>query len=104
MHAAGTRCLAAIGFVALVMGLGACTASGVRRNDDGTLSIQCSGGYHDWSQCYRRAASVCRPDGVDIVSQVSNEGSAGVGTRDWSSEGSEVSRTLVVRCTGDDSS
>ena len=79
--------------------LGGCAASGdVRRNDDGTLSIQCAGGYHDWSSCHARATRVCRPDGFDIVSRVSNEGSSGVGTRDWSAEGSVVQRTLVVRC------
>ncbi len=76
----------------------ACSSSGVQKNDDGTLSIECSGGYHDWSRCYQRAARACRPARVDIVSQVSDEGSNGVGVRDWSVGGSEVKRTLVVRC------
>lgn len=75
------------------------TSDAVRRNDDGTLNVQCSGGYHDWSRCHERAAAACRPDGFEIVSQVSNEGSSGVGSRDWSAAGSEVSRVLVVRCT-----
>lgn len=86
------------GALAAVVLLPACGSSGVIRNDDGTLSIECAGGYHDWSQCYERAADACAPDRADIVSRVSNEGSSGVGTRDWSSEGSVVSRTLVVRC------
>ncbi len=79
--------------------LAACSSSGVQHNADGTLSIGCSGGYHDWSGCYKRAARACRPGRVEIVSQVSDEDSNGVGTRDWSVGGSEVSRTLVVRCT-----
>lgn len=74
-------------------------ASGIRHNDDGTLGIECSGGYHDWSRCHQRAADACRPDGFEIVSRLSNEGSSGVGSRDWSAQGSVVSRTLVVRCT-----
>ena len=82
----------------VLLALAGCASSGVRHNEDGTLSITCSGGYHDWSGCHQRAAHACRPDGVQIHSAVSNEGSSGVGSRDWSAEGSEVTRTLVVRC------
>lgn len=79
--------------------LAGCAGSqAVVKNDDGTLSVRCAGGYHDWSVCHQRAIDACRPAGFDIVSQVSNEGSSGVGTRDWSPEGSVVERTLVVRC------
>ena len=75
-----------------------CASDAVRRNDDGTLSVQCAGGYHDWSRCMTRAAQACKPRDFEIVSRVSNEGSSGVGSRDWSASGSEVQRTLVVRC------
>jgi hypothetical protein len=78
--------------------LAGCAGQGVRRNDDGTLSIECAGGYHDWSACHQRAIAACRPDGFEIVSRLSNEGSSGVGSRDWSQQGSEVQRTMVVRC------
>ncbi len=70
----------------------------IRANDDGTLSVDCPGGYHDWSRCHARAVAACGSAGFEIVSQVSNEGSSGIGTRDWSTSGSVVSRTLVVRC------
>jgi hypothetical protein len=84
---------------ALLLTLGGCVASdAVRRHDDGTMSIDCSGGYYDWSRCHSRAASLCGRDGFDIVSQVSDEASQGVGTRDWSAEGSVVKRTMRVRC------
>jgi hypothetical protein len=83
----------------LTVGVAGCVSPGqVQRNADGSLSIRCSGGYHDWSGCHARARSVCSPGDVDVVSQVSNEGSSGVGTRDWSAEGSVVERTLVIRC------
>ena len=82
-----------------MVALTACAGSeAVRPNPDGTLSVRCAGGYHDWSACHQRAARLCRPDGFEIVSRISNEGSSGVGTRDWSAEGSVVERTLVVRC------
>lgn len=92
------RGVATMALCALLSTTAGCAASGVRQNDDGTLSIECAGGYHDWSVCYERAAAACRPDEPEIVSQVSNEGAEGVGSRDWSAEGSVVSRTLVVRC------
>jgi hypothetical protein len=93
------RATPAITGLALILLAAACTSPGVRHNDDGTLSVECAGGYHDWSQCYQRAADACRPGAMEIVSRVSNEGSSGVGSRDWSTAGSVVSRTLVVRCT-----
>lgn len=97
----GGGCRLGVRVVALT-GLGllaACAGSqGVRHNDDGTISIECAGGYHDWTGCHERAADTCRPQGFEIVSRVSDEGSSGVGTRDWSAEGSVVQRTLVVRC------
>lgn len=76
-----------------------CAGNGaVRQNDDGTVSIECAGGYHDWSRCHERAEKVCGRAGFEIVARLSNEGSSGVGVRDWSVQGSEVARTLVVRC------
>ena len=88
---------------ALLMLLAGCAGTGgPRQNADGTWSIQCAGGYHDWSRCLARADSLCGRAGFDIVSRVSDEGSSGVGTRDWSAEGSEVQRTMIVRCRGAD--
>ena len=87
------------GLAALLMVLAGCVGSGgPRQNEDGTWSIQCAGGYHDWSRCLATAERLCGRAGFDIVSRVSNEGSSGVGTRDWSAEGSEVQRTMIVRC------
>lgn len=78
--------------------LAACASDRVRHDDDGTVTINCAGGYHDWSACYSRADAACGSAGYELLSRVSNEGSEGVGTRDWSGGGSEVSRTMVVRC------
>jgi len=92
--------IAGTGFaMVLALSAGGCASPGqIEHNADGTWSIRCAGGYHDWSGCHELARAVCRPQGFDIVSRVSNEGSSGVGTRDWSAEGSEVQRTLVIRC------
>jgi hypothetical protein len=90
------RCAVLAG--AVVVLVAGCAAEGVRRDDDGTVTIECGGGYHDWSICYSRAETACRSAGYEILSQVSNEGGEGVGTRDWSTRGSEVWRTMVVRC------
>ncbi len=86
-----------LALIAVLLGAG-CAGSGIRENPDGTLSIECSGGYHDWSRCHDRAAGAC-PDGrFEIVSRVSDEGSSNVGSRDWSAAGSEVTRMLQIRC------
>ncbi|MFU8814539.1 MAG: hypothetical protein ACNA7W_04275 [Pseudomonadales bacterium] len=82
----------------LLLGLAGCATQPVRYDDDGTVTIRCAGGYHDWSGCFSRAEAACGSPGYEILSRVSNEGSDGVGSRDWSQAGSEVSRTLVVRC------
>lgn len=89
---------AGAGLAVLMLAAGCASSDGVRRHDDGTISIDCAGGYYDWSRCHARAAAVCGRGGFDIVSQVSDEASQGVGTRDWSAQGSEVKRTLRVRC------
>ena len=91
--------ICSIGWTAVVAALAGCATPGIRHNEDGTVNVECAGGYHDWSACHERAARVCRPGSFEIVSRVSNEGSSGVGSRDWSAQGSVVSRTLVVRCT-----
>jgi hypothetical protein len=82
----------------LLVALAGCAADGVRHDDDGSITINCAGGFHDWSGCYSRAESACRSSGFEILSRVTNEGSEGVGSRDWSQAGSEVSRTMVIRC------
>jgi hypothetical protein len=69
----------------------------VREVDDGLLQVDCPGGYHDWSGCLAAARRHCGDQGFRIVAEISDEGGS-VGTRDWSSEGSEVSRTLEFRC------
>lgn len=85
--------------VTLLVLAGACAGSAnVRVAEDGSARIDCSGGYYDWSRCHSRAERHCGRGGYDILSQVSNEGASGVGSRDWSREGSEVSRTMIVRC------
>lgn len=95
---AGT--LRAASALALSVGLllAGCAGQNVRSLGDGTYSVDCSGGYHDWSACHEAARRLCRSGPVEVLSQVSNEGSQGVGSRDWSTEGSEVSRRMTFRC------
>ncbi|MEZ5560098.1 MAG: hypothetical protein R3E86_16320 [Pseudomonadales bacterium] len=85
----------------LVLGLltlSACASgSRVQALDDGAYRIECSGGYHDWSGCLNAARSTCGARGFVEESRVSNEG-ADVGTHDWSTEGSIVTRVMVFRC------
>jgi hypothetical protein len=66
--------------------------------DDGSYKVDCSGGYHDWTACNEAARRACRGGAVEILSQVSNEASQNVGSRDWSAGGSEVSRSMNFRC------
>lgn len=80
-----------------LLGLAACSGNPVRALDDGLLQVDCDGGYHDWSRCHAAARQYCGEREYRIVAQISDEGGA-VGTRDWSREGSEVSRTLEFRC------
>jgi len=81
-----------------LLALAGCVASHpVRTLEDGLLQVDCPGGYHDWSVCHASARKHCGKRGFRIVAQVSDEGGA-VGTRDWSREGSEVSRTMEFRC------
>jgi len=64
----------------------------------GTYALDCSGGAPTWDRCHALADRVCEGGAFEITSQVSNEGSAGVGRNDWSTAGSEITRTMVVKC------
>jgi len=98
---AGGDCVRRTGRAALLVlcavCLGACAKSPVRALEDGILQVDCDGGYHDWSACYAAAQRHCGDRTYEIVAQVSDEGGA-VGTRDWSREGSVVSRSMEFRC------
>ena len=63
----------------------------------GTYALDCSGGAPTWERCHALAERACEGGPFEIKSQVSNEGSAGVGTNDWSTAGSEITRTMVVK-------
>jgi hypothetical protein len=81
------------------LGLSAC-ASGPRLEalGDGRFSVDCSGGAPSWTRCHAIATDACAGGDFDVISQVSNEGSANVGRNDWSTTGSEVTRRMVVQC------
>ncbi|NIP13791.1 MAG: hypothetical protein GWM88_03215 [Pseudomonadales bacterium] len=86
-----------IGVAAL--GLGACASEPrVVELSDARFSVDCSGGTPSWARCHELAAQACADRSFDVVSQVSNEGSANVGRNDWSTTGSEVTRRMVVEC------
>jgi len=92
-------CVAAFVALSFVLGISGCAFSGnLQTLDDGSYQVDCSGGYHDWSACNEAARRACRGGGVEVLSQVSNEASQGVGSRDWSAAGSEVSRSMNFRC------
>ena len=63
-----------------------------------TYAIDCSGGAPNWVRCHTRARAACKNGDFEIQSQVSNARSAGVGTNDWSTAGSQITRTMVVKC------
>jgi len=90
------RVVASLASFAL-LGSSGCGGNPVRALDDGLLQVDCDGGYHDWSRCHAAARRYCGEGEYRIVAQISDEGGA-VGSRDWSREGSEVSRTLEFRC------
>ena len=64
----------------------------------GTYALDCSGGAPTWAACHALADTACNGASFEIKSQVSNEGSSGVGTNDWSTAGSQITRTMVIRC------
>jgi len=64
----------------------------------GSYALDCSGGAPTWERCYALATKACKGGGYEIESQVSNEGSQNVGTNDWSTAGSEITRTMIVKC------
>lgn len=82
-------------FVGLLFG--GCSSNKVDELPDGTLRVECDGGYHDWSRCFAAAERACAGKQYQVTAQISDEGGA-VGVGDWSREGSEVSRTMEFRC------
>ncbi|MGA0840276.1 MAG: hypothetical protein ACO3P1_10325 [Pseudomonadales bacterium] len=84
----------------LVFGLllGGCRAAApVTVLDDGTLRVACPGGYHDWSRCEAAARNQCGTGAYQELGRISDEG-GNVGSRDWSREGSDVTRSMTFRC------
>lgn len=65
--------------------------------ENGDLLIDCSDGTPGWTTCHGRAEKACKGT-YDVRSRVSNAGSSGVGYKDWSSEGSVITRSIVVAC------
>lgn len=77
---------------------GGCAGNaGTQQLADGTYRVSCPGGYHDWQGCYSAARKACRGD-YEIKSRVSDEGSTSAGSKDFSQAGSQVTRTMIVRC------
>lgn len=64
----------------------------------GIYALDCSGGAPTWAGCHSLADRACKGSDFEIQSQVSNEGSTGVGTNDWSTAGSQITRSMVVKC------
>ena len=85
--------------VLMAVCLAGCAFGGkVQTLADGSYKVDCSGGYHKWTASNEAARRACGGGGVEILSQVSNEASQGVGSRDWSAAGTEVSRSMNFRC------
>ena len=79
--------------------MSACASSGKTRElEEGVWQIDCSGGYHNWSGCHDFAKRICGKENFEIVSRVTNEGGSNVGSNDWSTTGSIITRSMVVRC------
>ena len=86
-------------WLAALFTLAACGGQ-VQQLEDGRYSVDCPGGYHDWVRCDRSARRTCGNRDPVVVSRVSTE-AGNVGTRDWSSEGSMVSRRMIFQCQND---
>jgi hypothetical protein len=82
----------------VVAGLAGCASdSSIEMLAPGTYAVDCSGGAPTWAVCHSLADRACEGGDFEIQSQVSNAG-AGVGTNDWSMGGSQITRSMVVRC------
>jgi hypothetical protein len=84
-------------FVTAVLG-GCATSQSIELIAPGTYALDCSGGAPTWAGCHSLAQRACEGGDFEIQSQVSNAGSAGVGRNDWSTQGSQITRTMVVVC------
>lgn len=83
--------------IAVAMG-GCASTKSTEMLTPGVFALDCSGGAPNWDGCHRLAARACKGTGFEIQSQVSNAGSSGVGTNDWSTAGSQITRSMVVKC------
>ncbi len=85
--------------IVVVVAMSSCAASGkIKELESGDWQIDCSGGFHNWSGCHNLAERICGKGGFEILSRITNEGGANVGSNDWSTAGSIISRSMVVRC------
>jgi hypothetical protein len=80
----------------LLVSLGGCSGQ-VKDLGDGRYSVDCPGGYHDWTRCNRAARNTCGEGNVEVDTRTSDE-AGDVGTKDWSSEGTVVSRRMIFHC------
>ncbi|MFP6816326.1 MAG: hypothetical protein VB949_11755, partial [Pseudomonadales bacterium] len=64
----------------------------------GVFVLDCSGGAPTWDGCHALADKACEGSGFEIQSQVTNAGSSSIGTNDWSTAGSQITRSMVVKC------
>ena len=96
-RARGASKVATLAFIAATM-LGCASDKSIEMLTPGTYALDCSGGAPTWGGCHTLADRACKGADFEIKSQVSNEGSAGVGRNDWSTEGSQITRTMVVTC------
>ena len=79
--------------------LAACAGTGdYQQLEDGSYKVTCSGGFHDWKGCYADAEKACKGREFVVRSRVSDEGSSSTGFKDWSAEGSTVTRSMTVMC------
>lgn len=87
-----TICLAA-----LVSG---CVAPKRIRLPDGNqgYAITCNGSARTWNWCYEQAGKACGAAGYDVLTQDGEQSPNGVATQYGAMIGSNVTRSMLIRC------
>ena len=83
----------------IALGIGGCASdTSTEMLAPGVFALDCSGGAPNWNGCHALAERACKGAGFEIRSQVSNARSSSIGTNDWSTAGSQITRSMVVKC------
>jgi len=69
------------------------TASGQKGN-----SIDCSGEFSTWGECYEEAGELCGARGYKVLEKMTDKGSSVYAGKDYLSGASTNTRSLIIQC------